>query len=162
MCRVSIRFVCSCLFSLFSIAVSKHCGKSLVIHIRRGFQGSRQIHASSWCMIKERHLSFPLYPVHSFTRFMIWILPPFFLPDSLTSTLSLATSSTTSKTFAMFKRSFTSKNRVGKAVKPAKRTYRDKAKEKMEESLDSPPAGRYVLDIHAQIRSSLNLFRTIH
>lgn len=39
----------------------------------------------------------------------------------------------------MFKRSFTSKNRVGKAVKPAKRTYRDKAREKMEESLDSPP-----------------------
>lgn len=43
----------------------------------------------------------------------------------------------------MFKRSFTVKNRVGKAVKPAKRTYRDKAKEKMEESLDSPPMGRY-------------------
>jgi len=41
----------------------------------------------------------------------------------------------------MFKRSFTAKNRVGKAVKPAKRTYRDKAKEKMEESLDSPPMG---------------------
>ena len=43
----------------------------------------------------------------------------------------------------MFKRSFTSKNRVSKAVKPAKRTYRDEAKEKMEESLDSPPMGRY-------------------
>lgn len=48
----------------------------------------------------------------------------------------------------MFKRSFTAKNRVGKAVKPAKRTYRDKAKEKMEESLDSPPMGRYAYRLH--------------
>ena len=48
----------------------------------------------------------------------------------------------------MFKRSFTAKNRVGKAVKPAKRTYRDKAKEKMEESLDSPPMGRYASHLY--------------
>jgi len=39
----------------------------------------------------------------------------------------------------MFKRSFASKDRVGKTVKAAKKTYRDKAKVKMQESLDSPP-----------------------
>jgi hypothetical protein len=41
----------------------------------------------------------------------------------------------------MFKRSFSSKDRVGKAARPHKKTYRDKTKVKMEESLDSPPAG---------------------
>ncbi|CRG92560.1 hypothetical protein PISL3812_09622 [Talaromyces islandicus] len=41
----------------------------------------------------------------------------------------------------MFKRSFSSKDRVSKAARPHKKTYRDKAKVKMEESLDSPPAG---------------------
>ncbi|KAH8695466.1 hypothetical protein BGW36DRAFT_299490 [Talaromyces proteolyticus] len=41
----------------------------------------------------------------------------------------------------MFKRSFSSKDRVGKAVRPAKKTYRDKTVVKMEESLDSPPMG---------------------
>lgn len=46
----------------------------------------------------------------------------------------------------MFKRSFPSKDRVGKAVKPSKKTYREHAKVKMQESLDSPPVGRYVLD----------------
>lgn len=38
----------------------------------------------------------------------------------------------------MFKHSFT-KYRVDKAVRPSKRSYRDKTVEKMEESLDSPP-----------------------
>ena len=42
----------------------------------------------------------------------------------------------------MFKRSFPAKDRVGKAVKHGKKTYRDKAKAKMEESLDSPAPGR--------------------
>ncbi|QKX62974.1 uncharacterized protein TRUGW13939_10142 [Talaromyces rugulosus] len=41
----------------------------------------------------------------------------------------------------MFKRSFSSKDRVGKATRPHKKTYRDKTKVKMEESLDSPPVG---------------------
>ncbi|KAL1981277.1 hypothetical protein VTN96DRAFT_2823 [Rasamsonia emersonii] len=41
----------------------------------------------------------------------------------------------------MFKRSFPSKDRVGKAVKPSKKTYREHAKVKMQESLDSPPVG---------------------
>lgn len=45
----------------------------------------------------------------------------------------------------MFKRSFASKDRIGKTVKPAKKTYRDKSKVKMQESLDSPPVERYVL-----------------
>jgi len=41
----------------------------------------------------------------------------------------------------MFKRSFASKDRAGKTVKPIKKSYRDDAKAKMQESLDSPPAG---------------------
>lgn len=41
----------------------------------------------------------------------------------------------------MFKRSFASKDRAGKSVKPAKVTYRDQAKKKMQESLDSPTVG---------------------
>jgi hypothetical protein len=44
----------------------------------------------------------------------------------------------------MFKRSFASKDRAGKTVKPIKKSYRDDAKAKMQESLDSPPAGRFV------------------
>lgn len=41
----------------------------------------------------------------------------------------------------MFKRSFASKDRAGKSVKPVKITYREQAKKKMQESLDSPPVG---------------------
>jgi len=41
----------------------------------------------------------------------------------------------------MFKRSFASKDRAGKTVKPAKTTYREQTKRKMQESLDSPPVG---------------------
>lgn len=41
----------------------------------------------------------------------------------------------------MFKRSFASKDRAGKTVKPTKRTYRERTKVKMQESLDSPPLG---------------------
>jgi hypothetical protein len=41
----------------------------------------------------------------------------------------------------MFKRSFASKDRAGKSVKPIKITYREQAKKKMQESLDSPPVG---------------------
>jgi len=39
----------------------------------------------------------------------------------------------------MFKRSFASKDRAGKSVKKIKKSYRDQAKVKMEEKLDSPP-----------------------
>jgi hypothetical protein len=56
---------------------------------------------------------------------------------SLVRSLSISTVST--NITAMFKRSFASKDRVGKTVKAAKKTYRDKAKVKMQESLDSPP-----------------------
>ncbi|KAI1911106.1 hypothetical protein LOZ12_004534 [Ophidiomyces ophidiicola] len=38
----------------------------------------------------------------------------------------------------MFKRSISSRDRVGKSVKPAKKTYRDETKIKMQEKLDSP------------------------
>jgi len=41
----------------------------------------------------------------------------------------------------MFKRSFTTKDRAGKAVKPTKKTYRERTKVKMQERLDSPPVG---------------------
>jgi hypothetical protein len=41
----------------------------------------------------------------------------------------------------MFKRSFSSKDRAGKSVKPAKKIYRDSAKAKLQERLDSPPIG---------------------
>jgi len=41
----------------------------------------------------------------------------------------------------MFKRSFASKDRAGKTVKPIKKTYRDHAKVKMQESLGSPAGG---------------------
>jgi hypothetical protein len=44
----------------------------------------------------------------------------------------------------MFKRSFTSKDRAGKSVKPTKKIYREHSKVKIQESLDSPPPGRYV------------------
>ncbi|EEP82412.1 conserved hypothetical protein [Uncinocarpus reesii 1704] len=39
----------------------------------------------------------------------------------------------------MFKRSFSSKDRVGKSVKPVKKTYRDQTKVKLQEKLGSPP-----------------------
>ncbi|PGG96014.1 hypothetical protein GX51_08025 [Blastomyces parvus] len=41
----------------------------------------------------------------------------------------------------MFKRSFTTRDRVGKAVKPTKKIYRERTKVKMQEKLDSPPVG---------------------
>ncbi|KAI4130730.1 MAG: hypothetical protein LQ347_003266, partial [Umbilicaria vellea] len=41
----------------------------------------------------------------------------------------------------MFKRSFHSKDRAGKAVKPVKKSYRDYAKMKLQQKLDSPPVG---------------------
>lgn len=41
----------------------------------------------------------------------------------------------------MFKRSFTSKDRVGKVIKPSKKTYREHTKVKLQEKLDSPPIG---------------------
>ncbi|KAI9737150.1 MAG: hypothetical protein M1834_000743 [Cirrosporium novae-zelandiae] len=41
----------------------------------------------------------------------------------------------------LFKRSFGSKDRVGKPVKPIKKTYHEHAKAKLHEKLDSPPAG---------------------
>ncbi|KAF2457934.1 hypothetical protein BDY21DRAFT_343182 [Lineolata rhizophorae] len=41
----------------------------------------------------------------------------------------------------MFKRSFASKDRAGKSSRPAKRSFRDTTKQKMFESLDSPPVG---------------------
>ena len=42
---------------------------------------------------------------------------------------------------AMFKRSFSSKDRAGKTVKPTKKTYREHTKIKLQEKLDSPPVG---------------------
>lgn len=41
----------------------------------------------------------------------------------------------------MFKRSFSSKDRVGKPAKPVKKAYRDRSKTKMQDSLDSPSTG---------------------
>jgi len=41
----------------------------------------------------------------------------------------------------MFKRSFSSKDRAGKTVKPTKKTYREQTKIKLQEKLDSPPIG---------------------
>ncbi|KAL8827763.1 MAG: hypothetical protein Q9191_002991 [Dirinaria sp. TL-2023a] len=41
----------------------------------------------------------------------------------------------------MFKRSFASRDRAGKAVKPVKKTYREHTKIKMQQKLDSPPVG---------------------
>ncbi|PGH07108.1 hypothetical protein AJ80_08045 [Polytolypa hystricis UAMH7299] len=41
----------------------------------------------------------------------------------------------------MFKRSFASRDRAGKSVKPTKKTYREHTKMKLQERLDSPPVG---------------------
>lgn len=41
----------------------------------------------------------------------------------------------------MFKRSFASKDRAGKITKPPKRSFRDAAKQRMLDSMDSPPMG---------------------
>ncbi|CAF9929344.1 MAG: hypothetical protein HETSPECPRED_007349 [Heterodermia speciosa] len=41
----------------------------------------------------------------------------------------------------MFKRSFPSKDRAGKAVKPAKKIYREHTKIRIQQNLDSPPIG---------------------
>ncbi|TPX19572.1 hypothetical protein DIZ76_017364 [Coccidioides immitis] len=41
----------------------------------------------------------------------------------------------------MFKRSFSSRDRVGKSARPIKKTYRDQTKARVQEKLDSPPAG---------------------
>jgi hypothetical protein len=46
----------------------------------------------------------------------------------------------------MFKRSFSSKSRAGKTVKPSKKKYDEQAKEKMQESMDkgeTSSAGRW-------------------
>jgi len=44
----------------------------------------------------------------------------------------------------MFKRSFASKDRAGKITKPAKRSFREEAKQRMLERLDSPKSERCV------------------
>jgi len=44
----------------------------------------------------------------------------------------------------MFKRSFASKDRAGKSVKPTKKSFRDQTKMKMVERLDSPPVGDHL------------------
>ncbi|MCJ1462195.1 hypothetical protein MMC07_000795 [Pseudocyphellaria aurata] len=41
----------------------------------------------------------------------------------------------------MFKRSFHSKDRAGKAVRPSKRSYREHTRVKLQQSVDSPPVG---------------------
>jgi hypothetical protein len=41
----------------------------------------------------------------------------------------------------MFKRSFSSKDRAGKTVRPTKKTFREQTKIKLQEKLDSPPVG---------------------
>lgn len=45
----------------------------------------------------------------------------------------------------MFKRSFSSRDRVGKSAKPAKKTYRDQTKAKLQEKLDNPSSGKFVV-----------------
>ncbi len=40
-------------------------------------------------------------------------------------------------------RSFHSKDRAGKAVKSSKRSFREHTKLKLQQSLNSPPVGRY-------------------
>ncbi len=42
----------------------------------------------------------------------------------------------------MFKRSFHSKDRAGKAVKPSKRSFTDRQKLKLQQNLDTPPVGK--------------------
>lgn len=42
----------------------------------------------------------------------------------------------------MFKRSFHSKDRASKAVKPSKRSFSDRQKLKLQQNLDSPPVGK--------------------
>jgi len=44
----------------------------------------------------------------------------------------------------MFKRSFASKDRAGKSVKPIKKSFTDQTKMKMAERLDSPPVGDHL------------------
>jgi hypothetical protein len=61
----------------------------------------------------------------------------------------------------MFKHSSTLKNRAGKATKRTRRSYRDKAKAKMEESLDSPPMGRYGDIKHSHFLLSLHCSRLL-
>lgn len=55
---------------------------------------------------------------------------------------SLITDSSTINT--MFKRSFHSKDRAGKAVRPSKKSYREHAKVKLSQKMDSPPVARSV------------------
>ncbi|KAL1857870.1 hypothetical protein Plec18167_001726 [Paecilomyces lecythidis] len=57
----------------------------------------------------------------------------------------------------MFKRSFTSKDRVGKVAKPTKKTYREHAKAKMQEKLDSPPLQRSDISSVPAFHPSLKL-----
>ena len=42
----------------------------------------------------------------------------------------------------MFKRSFHSKDRAGKAARSVKKSYREHAKMKLQQKLESPPVGR--------------------
>ena len=42
----------------------------------------------------------------------------------------------------MFKRSFKSRDRAGKAIKSSKRSFREQTKLKMQQKMDSPPTGR--------------------
>lgn len=47
----------------------------------------------------------------------------------------------------MFKRSFHSKDRAGKSVRPSKKSYREHAKVKLSQKMDSPPVGRSVVKL---------------
>ncbi len=48
----------------------------------------------------------------------------------------------------MFKRSFHSRDRAGKAVKSTKRTFREQAKQQLHQEWGSPPIGRSVVRTH--------------
>jgi hypothetical protein len=52
----------------------------------------------------------------------------------------------------MFKRSFNIKDGRVTKTRPVKTTYREHAKKKMQESLDSPPVGRLVFEDHVTLQ----------
>lgn len=89
------------------------------------------------CMFWQRHLHFGK-PIHSFLSFRV---PATVFSLGFSHSLAPVHQSEPIDLDVMFKRSFASKDRAGKSVKPAKKTYREQAKVKLQEKLDSPLLG---------------------
>lgn len=99
---------------------------------------------SPTCNVRAKRHSEPK-PTH-FAHFLFaGKLPSAAFLHPLQARSTLTTNSSTTNT--MFKRSFHSKDRAGKSVRPSKKSYREHAKVKLSQKMDSPPVGRSVVKL---------------